>query len=67
VLVDWKRGESFTLSLTLPKGMMARVELPVMDGSRQVLVNSQPAAAKLANDRWILVKEVTDQVTVEVK
>ena len=67
VMVDWKRDQAFTLSLTLPKGMTARVELPVVDGTNKVLVNSQPVAATLANDRWILVKEVSGRLKIEVK
>jgi len=67
VLVDWARDRTFTLSLTLPKGMTARVELPAVDGARQVLLNRQPAAAKQAGRRWILANEVSGQVTVELK
>ena len=67
ILVDWKRGESFTLALTLPKGMTARVELPVLDGSRQVFADGKPTDARLANGRWILARDVTGRVSFEVK
>jgi hypothetical protein len=67
VLVDWKRDKTFKFLVTLPAGMTARIELPAMDGSSQVLADGKPTAARLANGWWVLVNEITGRVNLEVK
>jgi hypothetical protein len=68
VLVAWERGEkSFTLRLTLPQGMPARVQLPTINGSTGVTLNGQPAAAKRDGAWWVLDADVAGTVTLEVK
>jgi alpha-L-rhamnosidase len=67
VLVEWKRGDGFKLSLELPEGMTARVELPAVEGAKQVLVNGQPVVAQVEKDRWVLADALSGKTTVEVK
>lgn len=67
ILIDWKNGVDFTLSLDLPVGMTARIDLPVSGDSGVVYVNGKKAAAKLIDGRWVLADEVTGKVRIEVK
>jgi hypothetical protein len=66
ILIDWKRGAAFTLSLTLPEGTTARVELPVAGDAGQVYANGKRVAATRKGDRWG-VEQVTGTVTLEVR
>jgi len=67
ILVDWKRGDTFKLSLNLPKGVAARVELPSVTGATQVLADGKSVSAKLDAGWWILADDVSGRVTLEVK
>lgn len=67
ILVDWKRAETFTLSLTLPKGMTARVELPAAENSRGVFQGKKTVAAGRVGTHWLLDESVAGQVTLEVR
>jgi len=67
ILVDWKRGRTFTLSLKLPKDMAVKVELPAIGNTAEVLADGKPVTAKLVGDRWMLTDAVSGNVTLEVK
>lgn len=67
ILIDWKNADSFTMTLTLPQGLPAKVELPALANSTQVLVNGQPAKATKKNKRWILEQDLTGTTKIEVK
>jgi len=67
VEVDWKNDSTFTLSLALPDGIDAIVELPAADGTTAVLVDGKSAQATKTADRWILKDKVSGAVTIEVK
>lgn len=68
VLVDWQRDPaSFSLTLTLPKGMTAHVELPAVADSAQVFVNGKPIVAKKQGDRWVLAQNISGTAQLEVK
>jgi alpha-L-rhamnosidase len=67
VLVEWKQNRTFTLSLTLPSGMTARVELPSAKTSTGVFSNGHLVAAQRRDMRWILDEPVSGQVTFEVR
>lgn len=54
VLVEWKQAQGFKLSVKLPEGMTAHVELPAVKGTKEVLVNGRSITARLDKDRWIL-------------
>jgi hypothetical protein len=66
ILIDWKRGAAFTLSLTLPPGTAARVELPAAGDAGQVYADGKRVAAKRKGDRWI-VEQVMGTLTLEVR
>jgi hypothetical protein len=67
ILIHWTNTEKFTLSLTLPKNMPAKVNLPARGTATQVFVNGVAVDAKRLNDRWALTKPVTGKVLIELK
>ena len=67
ILIDWKNGVDFTLSLELPAGMSAKVDLPASGESGVVYVDGIKADAKLENGRWILAGEISGKGKIEVK
>ncbi|MEY4385857.1 MAG: hypothetical protein RLY20_1140 [Verrucomicrobiota bacterium] len=67
ITIKWQRGETFTLSLALPKGMTARVELPAPEKSTGVFAGDRELAARHVNARWILDQPVAGQMTLEVR
>ncbi len=67
ILASWKRGDTFTLSLALPKGVEARVELPATATSTGVYRGKQPVAAQRVGGHWVLQEPVADKVTLEVR
>jgi len=67
VRVEWKREDGFELSFELPEGMTADVELPAIEGAKQVFVNNRPVVAKVEKDRWVLAEALSGRATVELK
>ncbi len=63
--VSWKRDKNFTLSLALPAGMTARVQLPALEGSSEVCVRGSPVKAHREGQWWTLDKDVAGTVTIE--
>ena len=66
LMVNWTNGATFKLSLTLPPGVAAKVELPASGKSRGVLSGGQPIAAKRIGSRWVLDQDVTGTATLTV-
>jgi hypothetical protein len=67
VQIGWINAGVFTLTLTVPPGMAARVELPAPVGSRGVFIGRTPVRARLAASRWVLDEDVTGSVRLEVR
>ena len=65
--VDWTNDSTFQLSLTLPEGMSAGIELPAADGTREVQVNGKAVAAKKLGDSWLLEGRFRGSNSFEVK
>jgi hypothetical protein len=63
--VGWKRDKNFTLILSLPPGMTAKVELPVLEGSSEVRVGGAPVRAHREGQWWTLEKDLSGTVTIE--
>jgi hypothetical protein len=64
--IDWKKDSTFTLSLALPEGMSAQVELPAANGTTGVSVDGKSAEATKTENRWILKDKVSGAVNIEV-
>jgi len=65
--LDWRAGKTFTLSLKLPKGVAAHVELPAVTGVTKVLVNGKPTRATRSGAWWVLSDEVVGSVKIELR
>jgi len=65
--VKWKNDGKFSLSLTLPSGVKAKLELPAGENSQGVFNGSQPVPAHLEGARWICEEDVSGKVKIEVR
>jgi hypothetical protein len=67
VLVRWENGDVFTLSLTLPPGMTAQIQLPAGKNSTGVFFGGEPVRARRDGRWWILDKDVTGAASLEAR
>jgi len=67
ITVEWSAGATFRLSLTLPAGMSARVQLPATEGSTGAWQGGQPVAATRDGSWWVLAEDVTGATVLEVR
>ncbi len=67
IQIDWKRDANFTISIAMPQGMSARVELPAGEKTMGVYADGKKVAAKRVQSRWVLEQSVTGKVTLEVR
>jgi hypothetical protein len=67
VMITWRNGPTFQLSLTLPTGMTAAVELPAPAGSRGVFSGDRPVRARQSGDRWIVEEAIAGHRELEVR
>ena len=67
IAIDWQQEETFRLSLRLPDGMTARLELPAAAGSSGVIIDGKAADATRVGDRWIVTDAVTGNAAIEVR
>jgi hypothetical protein len=67
IAIEWRRSPAFSLEVTLPPGMTARVTLPAPPSSRGVLAGGQPVPARREGDTWVLVADVIGHTTLTVR
>jgi hypothetical protein len=67
ILLGWENGSQFRLSLTLPPGVTARVELPAGGKSQDVSLDGQPVEATRAGSRWRIAAPVSGSAVLEVR
>ena len=67
ISIEWQKGPAFTLSLTLPEGMKATVDVPATADSTEVSINGNLVVATKERDRWTLKDEVSGDVLFKVK
>ena len=65
ILIDWNNESKFQMSVTLPDGVTAKVELPASEGSTGVTVNGEHAEAQQVGSRWILAEDISGTVKIE--
>ena len=63
--VRWTRGKTFILTLTIPAGMIAKVELPALKGSNEVWADGAPVKAHREGQWWTLENDLSGTVTIE--
>ncbi len=66
VLVSWRKGDTFKLSINLPPRMSAQVHLPVGENTN-VLVNGKPAFLHRMGASWILNEDVVGSTKIETQ
>jgi hypothetical protein len=67
ILIDWKQGETFQLSLQLPDGVPGYLDLPATKASTGVHINGTAVPATRKGKRWIVDPPVTGTVRIEVR
>jgi len=67
IQVEWHNAKEFSLTLSLPPGMRATVQLPVADHATGLWLDGQPAHAHRQGDDWILDDDVTGTVKIEAR
>jgi hypothetical protein len=67
ILIDWENNETFQVSITLPDGVLAMVELPGQENSRGVYVNGKQVQAKCDGSRWRLIEGISGSAAIELK
>ncbi len=67
ITIDWKSGPTFRISVGLPEGMTAKVELPAAPESNSVFVDGKQVAAERVGNRWMLAEAINASTTIEVK
>ncbi|MFG0265659.1 MAG: family 78 glycoside hydrolase catalytic domain [Rhodopirellula sp. JB055] len=65
IQVDWNRGSSFKLSIDLPEGITANLDLPELDDVQSVSVNGSPVSVTTKLNRWVLDGEFSGSILVE--
>ena len=63
--VRWRQEKNFTLTLTLPAGMTAKVELPAVEGSSGVWVGGTRVKALREGPWWVLREDLSGTLTIE--
>jgi alpha-L-rhamnosidase len=66
-MIHWTNTSTFRLSLTLPAGISAQLNLPAPTPSRGVFSDEKSISAQRAGDRWILDQAVSGTQTFEVR
>jgi hypothetical protein len=67
ILVKWTKNAAFTLQVTLPEGMTARIELPVNKATAEILADGKPVTARRLEERWVLDAPVAGACVIEVR
>jgi alpha-L-rhamnosidase len=65
LLVRWTRDKRFTLTLGLPPGITAKVELPAIEGSSEVWVGGARVKAHREGQWWSLDNDLSGTVMIE--
>ena len=65
ISVAWKREKNFTMTLTLPPGVTAKVELPAFPGSRGVWIGGKQVQAHRDGQWWKLENDVSGTINLE--
>lgn len=67
VLVKWKNEGTFGISVKLPDGVTAKVELPATASSRGVFKGGSQVKARREGSRWVLEEDVSGTVSLDVR
>ena len=65
LVISWRKGKNFLLKISIPTGMTARVELPALQGARQIRRDGKLIKAHREGAWWILDREESGSVEIE--
>ena len=63
--VDWNCESGFKLSVDLPEGVTANLDLPELEGAESVSVNGSAVSVTKKQNRWVLDGEFSGSILVE--
>jgi hypothetical protein len=64
ISINWEKSGHFELSLALPPGMSAQVNIPAQESSRGVVVDGKSVPAKRDGQYWVLEKELSGSAII---
>jgi alpha-L-rhamnosidase len=67
LFIEWENSDTFVLSVKLPEGMGARVELPMVGNASSVFCDGQLIKAAHVRDRWVVDGIIKETATFEVR
>jgi hypothetical protein len=67
ISIEWENSSGFKLSLALPPGMSAHVEIPARENSTSIVVNGKSAHAIRDGHWWVLEKDLTGSAIIEAR
>jgi alpha-L-rhamnosidase len=67
IQILWKSDSTFKISVKLPPGISAKLELPATSASKGVTLDGKSTPATRNGSRWLVTQEVTGNATLEVK
>ena len=65
IAVAWRMEKSFTMTLALPSGVTAKVELPAFPSSRGVWIGTKNVPAHREGQRWKLENDISGTINIE--
>jgi alpha-L-rhamnosidase len=66
ITLSWENKSSFQMSLSLPEGMTAKLDLPATEASKGVSINGKPVASSRVGSRWILNEPISGEVRIQI-
>ncbi len=67
ISVNWKNEKPFSITINLPEGMNAQVELPASPKSKGIYLGDKLLDAKKVGTRWVINLESAQATTLEVR
>jgi len=67
VILQWENRGTFKLTLTLPPGMSAQVQVPASEKSTTVFIDGHPTKARREAAWWVLENDVVGSQSIEVR
>jgi hypothetical protein len=65
ISVAWKREKNFTMTLALPSGVTAKIEVPAFPGTRGVWISGKKVQAHREKQWWKLENDVSGTINLE--
>ena len=67
ILADWQNTGTFRMTLRVPEGVLATLKLPAAEDSTGVWIDGQPEPAIREGDVWRVKRDLSGNLTAEVR